>query len=90
MQQYLLIETLQEDSDGMMREASALRQERDILRADNKELRKTVEEFGDAIEEMKQDLDTACGLEKEEMAISEDAFAVVVGLNTGRRRLHTI
>ena len=90
MQQHRLIETLQEDSEDIMQEASVLRQERDILRADNTELRKTVEDFGDAIEEMKQDLDTACGLEKEEMAFGDDAPAVEVGLNTVRKRLHTM
>ena len=90
MQQHRLIETLQEDSEDIMQEASVLRQERDILRADNTELRKTVEEFGEAIEEMKQDLDTAYGLEKEDIAFSDDASAVVVGTNTGRKRLHTV
>ena len=83
MQQYLLIETLQEDSEEILQQAGGLRQERDVLRTDNTELRNTVEEFGLAIEEMKRDLDAAYGLEKEEMISSDDAAAaVVLGLTT--------
>ena len=81
MQQHLLIETLQEDSEDIMQEATVLRQERDVLRADNTELRKTVEEFGEAIEEMKQDLDAAYRLEKEDLVSSEDT-AEVASLHT--------